>query len=466
MAQEEFQTALRAKSVSLLSTIGTSVGIQGPTVGSNVVVPIMAATMGAAGPLAFLAGIVVGLFVVYSFSLFARYFASAGSVEIFNGIALGGRYGFISSWVLLMCYLAYLPGTLGASAYLIENLLTPLGVHIPWVVYALIVLVIIAYLAFHSVELSTRVTVSVEAVGIALMLLIAGFVIAHGGWHGHGIAFGHYLNPAGIPFGTLAYGVVFAFLGFAGFEASATLGEESDNPKRNIPIAMYSALVVTGLLYAFMQIVSSSAFPSIHALANASGPLGYMGSTYVTPAVGTIANIVALLSQLGVVLACMIGTIRLMFSLGRDTGYTWFAYTNPVHRTPSRAVLVASVIAGLTVLAVSGIPPIDAYGYITTYGVLLNIVAYFLTVLAAAIFFTRLKPVWQHWLIPGLGVVIVLYVIYSNVYPVPAYPYNILPYLAAIWLAAGVVLILAKRSLGERMAESPIFRVNRRAIEQ
>jgi amino acid transporter len=44
-------------------------------------------------------------------------------------------------------------------------------------------------------------------------------------------------------------GMVFAFLAFVGFETAAPLGEETHNPKRNIPRAVVYSAIAIGLLY-------------------------------------------------------------------------------------------------------------------------------------------------------------------------------------------------------------------------
>ena len=47
-------------------------------------------------------------------------------------------------------------------------------------------------------------------------------------------------------------GMVFAFLAFVGFETAAPLGEETHNPKRNIPRAVIYSAIAIGLLYMFL----------------------------------------------------------------------------------------------------------------------------------------------------------------------------------------------------------------------
>ena len=53
----------------------------------------------------------------------------------------------------------------------------------------------------------------------------------------------------GAGIGTIASAAVYGFLAFAGFEGAAALGEETDNPKHEIPRAIKVAIVVVGAFY-------------------------------------------------------------------------------------------------------------------------------------------------------------------------------------------------------------------------
>ncbi len=50
----------------------------------------------------------------------------------------------------------------------------------------------------------------------------------------------------------LGYGMVYSILCFAGFEGAATLGEETINPRRNIPIALIGTVLFSGVFFMFV----------------------------------------------------------------------------------------------------------------------------------------------------------------------------------------------------------------------
>src|SRR5258708_37835800 len=60
--------------------------------------------------------------------------------------------------------------------------------------------------------------------------------------------------------GDLTVGIILAVLSFIGFEAAATLGEETNNPHRNIPRAVFGSMVVVGIFYVVMAYVATVAY--------------------------------------------------------------------------------------------------------------------------------------------------------------------------------------------------------------
>jgi hypothetical protein len=50
-----------------------------------------------------------------------------------------------------------------------------------------------------------------------------------------------------------------------------------------------------------------------------------------------------------------------------------------------------------------------------------------------------------------VGLAILLYVIYKNVYPAPDFPFNLLPYIAGAWLLIGLACILLVPGLARRI---------------
>ena len=109
---------------------------------------------------------------------------------------------------------------------------------------------------------------------------------------------------------------------------------------------------------------------------------------------------------------------------------------------PQRA-LAAEMLLGLVLLTafrLAGVSAINVFFYLATIGTLSLLVMYVLTNVAAARHLGS-RSLWQV-VVPAGGVLIAGFVLYHNVWPVPAAPYEYFPYLVLGWLAAGLVITM------------------------
>lgn len=451
--------SLHASSVRYIGATASAVGIQAPTAGVTFLPALMAAIVGEAGPLAFLLALFAMLLVSYAFIVLAADFASAGSVFAFNGRALGYGYGFISAWMLLGVYIAYSSSIYASNANFLESLAGSAHVAIAWPVFAFLFWALALVLAYRRISVSTMLIFALEAVAIVLVAIVAVAVLLKGGSGGRGISAAP-LTLNGLPVATLGLGVIFAFTGFSGFEVSATLGEEATRPRRVIPVSMIAALLVSGGIYVILSWVETIAYPSATALANQSVPLVDIAGRYVTPAMGTIINIAALISGIGAQLATVNGANRLLFALARDGfGPRRLSSVSRRQGSPVGALTVVGVVSIVAVVPfmLNGTSPIDAFFYLATYGADLIIIAYLLTSIAALVWSIRrgrAGPVRVIGLVAAIAVM--AYIIKGTVYPIPEAPFDLCIYAAAITIAIGVVLLLVPR-LRANLSRSPLF---------
>jgi amino acid transporter len=449
---------LRANSVRFVGAGASAIGIQAPTAGVTFLPAVMAGIVGEAGPLAFLLALIAMLLVSYAFIVFAADFASAGSVFAFNGRALGAGYGFISAWLLLGVYIAYSASIYASNANFLEALVATHAA-IAWPVFALLFWAIALVLAYRRISVSTLLIFALEGVAIALVAVVAIAVLGKGGYRGNGISAKPF-TPGNVPLATIGLGVIFAFTGFSGFEVAATLGEEARRPRRIIPASMLAALLVSGAIYIVLSWVETIAYPNARVLAEQTVPLVDIAGRYVSPAMGTLINIAALISGIGAQLATVNGAGRLLFALGRDGfGPRWVGSVDRRQGSPVGALAVVGVvsIAATMPFMFNGTSAIDAFFYLATYGADLIIVAYLLTSIAALVWSVRRgqrNPVR----IAGLAAAVVVmgYIIKGTVVPVPASPFDLCMYAAGITVVIGLTCLLLPR-LRSNLGRSPVF---------
>jgi amino acid transporter len=451
------------RELSFVEAIALSIGIMAPTAAMALNGSLAAGITGSSVPLAFLlATIAVGL-ASFSFIQFSRHFAHSGSVYAFNGIALGPRVGFFSGWALLGTYVAFTCASVAEVGNFAEAFFASLQVSIDWLPLALIAGVLIWVFAYSAITLSTRLTLVIEGVSVLLIALLTIVVLAKVGSAGQLTA--QPFNPGNQPPNVVGLAAVFGFLSFAGFEGAATLGEETRNPRRTIPLAILAAVLGTGIFYVAVTYAQTVGFGTnaagIHAFATSTSPLGNLSQRYMGSVMATLMNVGATISAFASAPGTANASARLLFSLGRD-GFITDRLGTTSRRTGSPALAVAMVmlLTFAVVLGWSRAPGVNGaslFGFLGTIGVFLILVAYILTNIGALRFFlARRLWTWQS-IVPVLAIVVLGYTLYSNLYPVPGTPYNIFPYVALAWLVIGLVIVLVSptlvRQIGLHLAE-------------
>lgn len=239
-------TALHRGELSFWAAIALSIAIMAPTAAMALNGALAASVTGSAVPLAFLAAAIAVVLVSFSFIQFTRYFAHSGSVYGFNGVALGPRVGFFSGWALLGTYTAFTAASTAEVGNFAQAFFGSLGANVNWLPLALVAAVFVWILAYGDIGLSTKIALVLEGISLTLIAILTITILVKVGRAGHLSA--KPFTPSGHPLNAIGLAAVFGFLSFAGFEGAATLGEETRNPRRNIPLAILGAVLFTGVI--------------------------------------------------------------------------------------------------------------------------------------------------------------------------------------------------------------------------
>jgi amino acid transporter len=462
------------RSLTIWGAIGCSVALMGPSMAININPQLPAGQVGRAVPLVFALATIGVLLVAYGFIRLCQHFNHAGSLYGFIGVTLGPRAGFVAGWALLGTYVAYAATTVSGVGLFVSQFLDQAGwwTGASWIPFAAAALAIIWYLGARDTQVSARALLSIEFVTVTLISLVTVVIFAKliGGTApgNRGFTLSVFSLPDGAGLSALFFAITFGFLSFAGYEVAATLGEETRNPRRAIPLALLGTVLFAGIFYTVVSMAESMGFGTdaagVEAFTSAGTLLGDLGAQYVASAVGDVIVLGAAVSAFGSALACAMGASRLLFALGRDGfGPRSLARTSERHAAPVVALavvmlVVAAGIFGLRLFATTEV--IDIFFWTATFGTLALLVAYLLSTIGAIrfLFFGKRRrvPAWE-LVIPVAAVAFLLYTLYKNVYPVPDHPYNLFPYLVGAWLAVSVVVVVAvpgfARRIGERLGE-------------
>src|SRR6202167_5367103 len=93
----------------------------------------------------------------------------------------------------------------------------------------------------------------------------------------------------------LGYGMVYSILCYAGFEGAATLGEETINPRRNIPIALFGTVIGSGIFFIFVAYCEVVGFGprGIRDLGASQAPLNDLALRYASPQLAIALDLAA-----------------------------------------------------------------------------------------------------------------------------------------------------------------------------
>jgi amino acid transporter len=450
--------------LSVPDVVFTSIASQAP--GGAVALNFFFAALfaGAAFPFAMLVSLVATLFLASTLSQFSRHLSSASGFGIFAARGLGPRAGFFTSWSALFYGLLFPAEVVVLVSKVLADQLEPvLGFEMPWQIFDVVFIGIIWFIAYRGVKGSARVAVTLGSIEIAIFLLLGFWLVIKAGHHNTLKVF----TPTTGTFG-LAWGLIYGFLSFTGFESIASLAEETKDPKRNVGRCAFAALILVGIFYVFLAYAGIVGW-GVDAIN--TGPHPFSGDAF---AYGTLAHglwvpfkWIVLIAILNSTIACSLAAlnfaVRYLYSLGRlDLLPARLGETHPEHRTPHVAIhFMAIVSIVLSVGLGSWWGTTLAFGFLATAFTFGWIFMFATTNLALPYFYKREHPaefsVRKHVVYPIIGTVALIPALVAPLLPLlPQFksagpiPWQIaatVP-LTLIWMAAGVYL--ARRMQSER----------------
>lgn len=332
-----------------------------------------------------------------------------------------------------------------------------------WIWTGLVALALVVALSLSEIRVITRILLICELVGAALVVVLSVVILVRVGVgdapHGRHLNADFIHLPAGTGFGTVAAAAVFGFLAFAGFEGAAALGEETLNPKREIPRALKITMLVVGaffLLTIVGQAVGYGTDPAgVKAFAGAEDPYGDLAGQYIGTAMGVLLDLVASVSLFAITLGTVNGAARVGYALIRDAGVS-----GPLVKLSKRGAPIGTISLTCTFVLcfavgqrLAGTGVLEATFYWLTIGSIALLVAYAMSTVGAFRFLflggAPKAPRWQA-VIPVLALAFVLYTIYKNSVGVHG-PYRVFPFVVLGVLVVATAVVALVPGLAERV---------------
>jgi len=417
-----------------------------PAINVVFTLPVIAAQAGATMPLSLLLSVIVCFFIANTVAQFARYVPSSGGYYTFVSRGLGPRFGFLTTWSYLIYDIIGPAAAVGFLGFAVSGFLqSGTGVTIPWWIFSIATAMIVWALTYFGIRFSTRTTAILGGIEMLIMFALGVTFLVH---PGPGSAAAAPLNPVAAPTGLTGVlgGMVFSILALSGFEAPAPLAQETKRPSRFIYQAIFTSLLIVGVFYIFMAYASSIGWGTGNMAAFAANANPYYSLAQKLWGVGWWLVFFAIInSTLAVGIACTNAATRVMYTMAQAGALPSAMKTiHPVHKTPSVAIHVEQIFQIVSFLLVGiffGAGQI--FGFLGTIATLAVIVLYILANFALTTFIRREHPadfsLSRHAIVPAIGTLLLLPVLFVTVWPIPAYPLNIPPYVFVIMMIVGFV---------------------------
>jgi amino acid transporter len=461
-APQTLKTDLEENAIGLLGATMQAITHIAPAIAGFFFTAFIVSLAGITAPLAYFIGFLIVLMLGSSLAQLAKHMPSAGGYYTYVSRAVHPRVGFLVSWMYIL-YSPLVGGPLaGFFGFIVAGeLKANWNIDVPWLWAAsvLIFAPLTAYLQWAGIKLSTRfmvITGGLEML-IVMALAISGFLFPPAGT---GISL-EVFNPANIPTaeggffaGTFFLAVVFTVQGLTGWEASAPLAEETQDPRRNVPLSVMLSIVIIGtfLVIVFWGVITGFGNDA-DAVVN-SPVLPALGLAHrVWGGLWIIILFAFLNSVAAVCIACANVGTRMWYSMARSGSFPKaLAEVHPTHKTPTNAILLQmalNIAAGLYV----GFVWDPQTGFFLATGLLLVLAvsfAYIWANIGVFLFYWREKRSEFNWILhfvfPVVSTAVLLFAIYKS-FPLTS-PFDVAPVVAAAWLVIGIVILVALRMRG------------------
>ena len=284
---------------------------------------------------AFIACALIVALIVLCFAEESSRFRTTGGMYLYAKEALGPAVGFETGWLYWIVRIATFAAN--CNAFLIY-----LGFFVPGIAdgWPRIVIICIIVGAITAVNFF-----GVRESAIATNIFTVGKIVPLVAFAAVGLFF---IQPANFIFGEapavgkFSEAVLLLIYAYVGFEAVVIPAGEAKDPKKNMPFALFTALLVCAVLFLVIQVVAIGTFPG---LAQSERPLADAAATFIGGIGAGFIVIGALISILGNLNGGFLAASRLPFAMAEQNELPRaLAKTHPKFKTPALSIFITAAI--------------------------------------------------------------------------------------------------------------------------
>jgi amino acid transporter len=238
------------------------------------------------------------------------------------------------------------------------------------------------------------------------------------------------------------------------------LGAEARDPFRAIPRVIITTVAIANVIYILAIYISNLGFHHIgQPITSAATPTTTLGKWAGVNFLKWPIAIGLGFSFFAIMLACVNAFSRMLFTMAREgVAPADFGRVHPRYRTPYIGMLVLApfmFVVPVVMKYIADADPASAFAYLATPSTFGFILAYIFIAVGAPVLLYRetgrVTALVVVAAVVGIAAMIATYV--ANITPVPAWPFNILPYVfLGLMIVGGLVYLWLKSSRPEAVA--------------
>jgi amino acid transporter len=414
---------------------------------------VIAVTAGVAAPLTILAAGVAVVLLAFTVAEFTKAEPSAGSFITYVETSLGARAGVVTALLVTVGYTVAIAGIFTMSGGMVTLTLAHYASwHLPWEPVALVLTAAAIGLTTRGAKLSTKTVGLAVLVQVTIMITFCAIVLVDQRARLSGIPFSWSHLSHGLA--GLSAGFPLALYMLIGWENGPALAEETRDPKRSVPRALYMSVAIGTALFVFFAYVTVTGFKyDVSSVGRSSIPFLAVADRYLGGA-AVLAWIGGTVSVLATLIAGANSQARMLFDGGRcGLLPARLGHLRQPGDTPVNALLVMaggglSIIAVWWIVHLIGVDggstnPVGLYAECSTMGTIVILFVYLLTTLSLPVFMWRRHresfSALRHIAIPLIGALTLIVPFVELCKPGQPAPYSLFPYIALALVALSTV---------------------------
>lgn len=299
-----------------------------------------------AGPASIISWLIMSILAVavgFIFGELVGMYPKSGGVYEYTKQAFGTFPSFIFGWMTLIAAnvtIAML--VVGAVRYL-----NPALPGIAKITISIGIVVMFNYMAYRGMETSA---VMLVAFGLVTLVTLLGLTVP---------GFFSFSTKNITPFFTHSADKVLLTIflvaeTFFGWETATFLAEETKDPERTMPRALWLGTIIIAILSLVFVVISLGNVPW-QQFGLEKAPLSYLGIAYYGSGIESTVSMLVYLSIIGSVAGWVVAAPRLIMSLAKDKLFIQqFADIHEEHRTPHKAIFFQTIVTSILIVVGSG----------------------------------------------------------------------------------------------------------------